>query len=139
MQKRKIFFVAAVLCFLIIGMTGFYWYHKPRTGLSDIKPDYTLSAKELYTAFQQDEQKANEQFVSKVIQVKGTVENVQATDSSLNVQLSSGDVLGGVNCSLVKDADNAPLTPSKGAVVEIKGRCIGYLMDVNLVDAVIKQ
>jgi DNA/RNA endonuclease YhcR with UshA esterase domain len=139
MQKKKLFFVGIILCIVIVAVTGFYWYQKPRAGLADIKPVLTVSAQSLYKAFQQDEIKANEQYVAKVIQVKGIIDNVQATDSSISLLLVSGDPTGGVNCSIIKDETNANLQLTKGKEIQVKGRCIGYLMDVNLVDAVIEQ
>lgn len=138
MQKKKILFAVVVLCLLIAAATAFYWYQKPRTSLTNIKPDYTLSAKDLYNAFQQDENKANQQFLKKVIQVTGTVDNVQVTDSTVSLLLASGNEMGGINCSMTKSKNNEPATPAKGATVNVKGRCVGFLMDVNLVDAIIE-
>lgn len=138
MRKKKLFFSVAILCLIIIAATAFYWYQKPRTSLTNIKPAYTLSSKELYAAFQQDEKKANQQFLEKVIQVTGTVDNVQVTDSTISILLS-GDAMGGVNCSVRKSTGNEETIPAKGAAATVKGRCIGFLMDVNLVDAVIEK
>ena len=139
MQKKKLFFAGIVLCLVVAAATAFYLYEKPRTSLNNIKPTFTLGAKELYTAFQQDEQKANQQFLEKVIQVKGTVDNVLVTDSTISLLLSSGNEMGGINCSVKKTNGDQLAPPLKGAVIQVKGRCIGFLMDVNLVDALIVQ
>lgn len=137
MQKKKIFFAGIVLCLLILAVTAFYWYQKPRTSVADIKPDYTISANDLYKAFEQDENKANQQFIKKVVQVTGTVDNVQVTDSTISLLLSSGNEMGGINCSVTKSKNTEQTIPAKGATTHVKGRCVGFLMDVNLVDAVI--
>lgn len=137
MRKKTIFFAGIIVCLLILA-AAFYMYQKPRAGLLNTKPDYTMAAQELYTAFAQNEQKANRQFIEKVILVKGTVDNVQASDSAINIQLSAGDETGGVNCSVSKN-NNAAVLPQKGTVIQVKGRCVGFLMDVNLVDAVIEK
>jgi hypothetical protein len=138
MKKKRLFFLGALVCILMIGATAFYWYQKPRTSLNNIKPDYTLTAKELYEAFQQDETKANKQFIEKIIQVTGTVDNVHVTDTTTSLVLSGGD-LGGINCSVRKSNLKEQTTPVKGENVKVKGRCIGFLMDVNLIDAVIEK
>ena len=137
MQKKKFVLGGIILCLLIVIAASFYWYQKPRISLSDKKPADTLNAKDLYTAYQQDETKANEQFLGKVVQVKGTVDNVLQTDSTVSLLLSSNNDMGGVNCSMAKNKQNQPTLPVKGAAIEVKGRCIGFLMDVNLADAVI--
>lgn len=138
MQKKKILFAGIILCLLIVAATAFYWYQKPRKSLTDIKPDYTISASDLYKAFQHDEKKANQQFLKKVIEVKGIVDNVQETDSTVSLLLSAGNEMGGVNCSITKSKNNASPMPAKGSAIKVKGRCVGFLMDVNLVDAVIE-
>jgi len=137
MQKKKFFFAGITLCLLIVITAGFYWYQKPRSSLSDLKPAYTLNAKDLYSVYQQDETTANQQFLGKVVQVKGTVDNVLQTDSTVSLLLSSGNDMGGVNCSMAKNKQDQPTLPLKGAIIQVKGRCIGFLMDVNLADAVI--
>jgi hypothetical protein len=138
MQKKTLFFAGIVICLLVFSIIGVYWYQKPRAGVSDIKPDYTIGAKELYSAFEQDENKANEQYVGKVIEVKGAVDNVQLTDTTVNLLLT-GNVAGGINCSIKKEKNDQKAMPLKGDVVTVKGRCVGFLMDVNLVDAVIQN
>jgi tRNA(Leu) C34 or U34 (ribose-2'-O)-methylase TrmL len=138
MKKKGYIFSLVVLCLLIIAATAFYLYQKPRTSLTNIKPAFTLSARELYEAFKQDEQKANKQFLEKIILVSGTVDNVQVTDSTVSLLLT-GDEMGGVNCSVKKSRHDELQIPSKGATVKVKGRCVGFLMDVNLVDAIIEK
>lgn len=138
MKKRGLFFSAILLCLAVIAAIAFYMYQKPRDNLNNIKPDYTLSAKDLYTAFQQDEKKAGQQFLDKVIQVTGTVDNVEGTDSTITLLLA-GDEMGGINCSVRKIEGNKEMVPAKGAIIKVKGKCIGFLMDVNLVDAVIEE
>lgn len=138
MQKNKIFF-AFIVSGLIVLTGAIYWYQKPREDVTEIKPAYSVSAKELYDAFQQDEEKANKQFLEKIIQVKGIVNNVQETDSTINILLSTGNDLGGINCTIFKKSGGVVKPPEKGAITKVKGKCIGFLMDVNLVDAIIEQ
>jgi hypothetical protein len=138
MKKKKLILFGVVLCILVIAATGFYWYQKPRSSLTNIKPDYTLTAKELYEAFQQDEKKANQKFLEKVIQVTGTVDNVQSTDTTISLVMTGGE-MGGVNCSVRRNNKTQETVPVKGANIKVKGRCIGFLMDVNLVDAIIEK
>lgn len=138
MKKRKLFFSGIIVCILLIAITAFYWYQKPRTSLNNIKPDYTLTAKQLYDAFEQDEKKANKQYIEKVIMVSGVINNVQVTDSTISLVLTGGD-LGGINCSIKRNNSKEEAMPAKGENIIVKGRCIGFLMDVNLVDAVIEK
>jgi hypothetical protein len=138
MKKKSLFFSGIVLCVVVVAATAFYLYQKPRTSLADVTPDYVLSAKELYAAFQQDEKKASRKFVEKVIEITGTVDNVQVTDSTISLLLVGGD-MGGINCSVRKNLQGGETTPLKGATVKVKGKCVGFLMDVTIVDAIIEK
>lgn len=138
MKKRRLFFSGIIVCIAVIATTAFYMYQKPRTSLNNIKPDFTLTAKNLYAAFQKDEKKAGQQFLGKIIQVTGTVDNAEGTDSTITLLLA-GDEMGGVNCSVRKSKEDREAIPTKGATIKVKGKCIGFLMDVNLVDAVIEK
>ena len=138
MKKKKLLLLGVLICVLVIAATAFYWYQKPRTSLTNVKADYSLAAKELYEAFQQDEKKANQQFLEKVIEVTGTVDNVQATDSTISLVLTAGE-MGGINCSVRKTNSSEETIPTKGENIKVKGRCIGFLMDVNLTDAIIEK
>ncbi len=137
MQKKRFFFAGIILCLVIAAVVGFYMYQKPRANVEDVKPAFTLSASDLYRAYEQDEKKANERFLEKVIQVKGTVDNVQVTDTTVSLLLASGNDMGGINCAVRREKKTGETLPLKGSVVSVKGKCVGLLMDVNLVDAVI--
>ena len=55
---------------------------------------------------------------------------------SLNLK---GSADGGVNCSILKKDLDPGDKFNTGDSVTIKGKCTGFLMDVNLVDCVIKK
>ncbi len=128
--------IALVLCLAVGATVAYYLYSKPRPGVEDITPAYTLTANELYTLCNQNEQQANEQFKNKVVQVTGKIDAIESTDSTMNVIIAAAD-MGGINCSFVEKP--AAYTPTKGESITVKGRYTGFMMDVNLVDAVIVQ
>lgn len=137
MSKKMLVLLGILVTVLIIGTIAYYWYEKPRAYIINIKPAYNVDAKELYKAFVQDEKKANKQYLEKVIQVKGIVDNVQLTDATISLLLSAGEEMGGINCSINKNAKDQ--VPQKGSLITVKGRCIGFLLDVNLVDAIVEK
>ena len=135
MRRKMIIFIAIVLLLLIAW--GFYLYNKPHTDVSNIAASVSISAQELYQQFEQDETSANKKYLDKVIEVKGVVNEVQRSDTTLNILLSGGNGMGGINCSIAKKnlSDNI----HKNEMVRIKGRCTGFLLDVSLVDCVIEK
>jgi hypothetical protein len=72
-----------------------------------------------------------------VLEVKGTVSAVSVKGPIVNIQLNASK-LGGINCNLFPIESNDRQLPAIGRVLTIKGRCTGFLMDVNLVDCVIE-
>lgn len=132
-MKRKWFLIAGLMLILLAAGWFYYLYQKPRADVTDAKATHTLTAEKLYTDFVADEAAADQKYTDKIIEVKGMVGEVQAMDTSAMVLLAAGNETGGINCSF---QHNEIALPQKGQMVTIKGKCTGFLMDVNLVDAV---
>jgi len=135
-MRKKYILIAVVFWFLLIGI-GYYLYTKPHSSVADKKTDLLINASELYEQFQHDESTANGRFIDKIIEVKGRVSEIQHMGVRTSLQLDAGVAMGGINCSL---ADSSPSlqVPPRGSLVTIKGKCAGFIMDVNLVDCVIQ-
>lgn len=119
-----------ILAFIIIGASlGLYFFYQKVPGLDDVKPDYRLTANELFDSFEQNEKESLTKFEGKVIEVRGEVSQVNESDTTLTVVLAvENAIIGGVNCSF----QNVATKVTKGELVSIKGRCQGYLMNVIL-------
>ncbi|SFD01712.1 tRNA_anti-like [Chitinophaga sp. CF118] len=134
MRKRIIIFAGGILCLTLMAI-GYHLYNMPRKTAADIQTDKQVSAKELFEAFVKDEQAANIQYGNKILEVTGTVTDVQQSGADLSILLSGENSQGGINCTLVSGV-NTP-APNVGELVHIKGRCTGFIMDVSLIDATI--
>ena len=135
MRKRIIIF--AGIAFLCAALYGWYLYNKPHSSVQDIPADITITADDLYQHYQQNEASADKKFLDKVIEVNGTVDDIQQTDSTLSIRLDAGAAMGGINCSITFNKTEKQIVPQKKSAVIIKGKCAGFLMDVNLVDCVL--
>lgn len=136
-MRKKIFLIIAIIIVFAIGY-GFYLYYKPRADITNIKASVNITATDFYSQYQSNETSADKKYLDKIIEVKGIVADVQQTDSSLSVELKATDS-GGINCSITYNKSEKPIAPEKGTSITIKGRCSGFLMDVNLVDCVIEN
>lgn len=132
-MKGKWFLIAGLILILLAAGWFYYLYQKPRADVADVKAAHTLTAEKLYHDFVTDEAAADQKYTDKIIEVKGMVSEVQTMDKTAFVLLGAGNENGGINCSM--QHDNVAL-PEKGKKITIKGKCTGFLMDVNLVDAV---
>lgn len=137
-MRVKLAIIAGILAIIIImAVTGWYIYNKPHQGIADAVTDMQITATDLYSDFQKDENLANKKYLNKIIEVTGNVAEVQNVNGSQIILLSSTSDMGGVSCQLTKDGNNKK-TVKKSTTVTVKGKCSGYLMDVNLVDCVLK-
>jgi len=138
-MKVKLAIAAGSVIILIICVAvGWYIYNKPHQGVADIKPDVRITAADLYNDFQHDESLANKKYLNKVIEVTGAVSEVQNVNGSQIILISSGGDMGGISCQLANDENNKKVDIKKSATITVKGKCSGFLMDVNLVDCVLK-
>ena len=64
--------------------------------------------------------------------------DIQNVNGSQIILLGSAEAMGGVSCKLSNEEKDKKITAKKSTTVTIKGRCSGYLMDVNLVDCILK-
>ncbi|HQU60286.1 MAG: hypothetical protein KDD02_22515 [Phaeodactylibacter sp.] len=134
----KKYLVALVLLVALGAGVGYLIYNKPFQDMNSAKADITLTAAELFTAFESDENAANSKYLDKVVQVSGTVKEVSTgDDGNISITLDSGSDMFGVICQL----DNLTEQPRKdfkeGEQLTLKGVCTGMLMDVVLVRCVV--
>ncbi|MBK7964600.1 MAG: hypothetical protein IPK10_04400 [Bacteroidetes bacterium] len=126
-----------LLLLVIAGLLGYYMYNMPVESLENVKPIANLSADSIFQLYEQDEIKANELYLDKVISVTGKIQSVLSDTSGLSVNLQTSSGLFGVTCKL--DAEHLDVSQfTEGQMVQVKGLCTGYLMDVVLIRCVVQ-
>ncbi len=121
---------------MILGAFGAYYYtfHMPHKNTFNLKPEYTVKAQNLFSSFDDDEDKANEKFLGKIIEVEGKVVGVKKFNN--NYEISLLDDMEGVTCLVDSNyavQQKAILDNIKtDDIIKIKGQCNGYLMGVKL-------
>lgn len=133
-MKRKWIIIGGIISFLLAAGSSYYLFQKPRADVASVKAAHSVTGEEIYRDFVSNEAVANQKYTGKVIEVKGVVSDVQLSDGTATVLLTAGNDMGGINCSF---QNNDVPSSVKGQEIKVKGRCTGFLMDVNLVDAVL--
>jgi hypothetical protein len=140
MLKRRTFFWWGSLLLVLIGLAwGYRLYTKPHASAEGETPAFSLSADTLFAQYQKDEQGADKKYLGKVLEVKGKLGDIQHNGHSEIWILSAqpgGTSGGGVNCQLYTGEGITAVHPKQGDEVVLKGRCTGFLLDVNLADCV---
>jgi hypothetical protein len=136
MRKKKTILWLGILLILLIG-AGWAWhlYDKPHRSTADESSDLTINADSLYHQYQSDEKAADQKYMGKVLSITGRLTDIQHSGKAEIWILSAQADGGGVNCQLFAGTKADP-EPRPGDAVTVKGRCTGFLMDVNMVDCV---
>jgi hypothetical protein len=126
-----------VFLIILIGIiTGLYFYNLGHKDLQKASPDFVMSADDLLQAFEDNENEASLKYVNKVIEVTGTVLQLnRGENNSLNITLKTGNALSSLICTMAPDTD--PPSLSAGDQITIRGECSGFLMDVLLNNCVV--
>jgi RecJ-like exonuclease len=138
LKKRTILWVGIPLLLLIVAAWAYHLYMMPHQSAADETTDFTVSADSLYQQYQADEHSADQKYLGKVIEVSGKLAEIQHSGNSEIWILSPQRAGGGINCQLFAGTKIDP-EPKSGDMVTIKGRCTGFLMDVNLADCVLRK
>lgn len=124
----------ALLLISITGVgVGFYFYNKPLESTESMKADFVISATELLSAFENDENQANTTYLDKVVEVSGQVLKIDFQDGKTTIYLETDSPLS----NIIFQLEQPNLEIKEGEKVTLKGICTGYLMDVVVVRAVI--
>jgi hypothetical protein len=134
-KKRTILWSGILLLVIVAAGYGWYLYQKPHTSTAGERAEVTIDADSLFHQYQADEHSADLKYMGKVMSVTGRLMDIQRNGNSVIWILSTQPGGGGINCQLFPDT-NTDTEPKKGDVVTVKGRCTGFLMDVNLSDCV---
>ena|SRR5687767_5613653 len=134
--KHYVLVFFALLSLVAIG--AFWQYNKPSRNLTEEKADLSISTTELYRQFSENEDQANQQYLDKIVQVRGVLQTInRGENGSLNLILDAGSEMGGVICEIPNSNVPEGLSLQAGKELTIKGQCTGFLMDVVLVKCVI--
>jgi hypothetical protein len=97
---------------------------------------HKLTALELYGAYEEDEMSADLLYLNKVMLIEGIVASVDQTDQDQTLSLETNG-FGVIKCTLAEDDKTKDLSTLVGKEINIKGECIGMLLDVLINNAII--
>ena len=134
-SKKVIVLLLVAILLIMIGFVfvKFYVFRKADTSVASKKADVEIAVGDLVKSFETDEKAANTKYLSKIILVKGVVDNVVDTKNDnaaeITIYLKDKGKTSGVMCSFDKNVIKKEAVKT-GDSLNIKGICSGYLMDV---------
>lgn len=118
-------------------MVAIFWvkqlYYKGRPLAISERAAARIGAARLYQEFAENEDSANKLYLGKVLEVDGIITDKEVDHQHVDIQIGGAGASagGGINCALRFSKDSVV---HLGDRIKVKGRCTGYLMDVNLTD-----
>lgn len=131
-MKKKTLIILSIIAF---GLAGGGWYAyteytRKVKDLTKVKADMGMTASSLIQAFETNEQKANADYLDKVISVSGKVKAVEKNDQGhFSVILGEEGSLSSVRCSMDSAHQQDVVSLTKGSPVTLKGSCTGFNSD----------
>ncbi len=124
--------IVSIPIIVIAAIYGYKEFNRKPADLLDIKPQVTITVDSIVAAYENDEAKANAQFLGKTILVNGIIAEMNnQQDTLLNVILGN-EALHNVSCLLDKGQLQFFKKYNVGKPIAIKGICTGFLADVEL-------
>ena len=138
LKKRKFFWLGLFLLILVVAGWAYYQYQRPHQSAAGETANVTILADSLFQQYSNDEKGCDGKYLGKVVEVSGKLSEVQHSGQSEIWILATGTKNGGgVNCQLFPGEKIPEPHPKPGDNVTVKGRCTGFLMDVNLSDCIV--
>lgn len=139
MNKKNLVIGAIVAA--IIGVVGVWYFvfYKPTHSKRDVADEVAIqvTAKDIATEFETDEQKATTKYTNKAIEVTGELVENKKNESGfpvLTLKGTPGDIPKNINCTL---KDNKPVEIKSGTTITVKGILNGNMSDVIIIEAIV--
>jgi hypothetical protein len=140
-MKTYIKIVLFIVSFIALSaiLAALYMYNLKHTDMAKARPDFVITSSLLQKAFEDDETAASARYIDKILEVSGKIASVESADNNtVNITLLTESDLSGVSCTFPAISD--PSKFSIGDEITLRGKCSGFLLDVQLkYCAVIKQ
>lgn len=132
-MSKKIRYILIFLVLALIAAVAVwkYTFKESASNVASRKTEVTIEATKLLQAYETNEDSAKIKYGDKVIVVSGTVGSITPDSLGYSVYLREKDAISGIICSFDKASfDSVKVRP--GAQINVKGICMGYLMDVQM-------
>lgn len=125
--------MAMLVIVIAAGWYAYSEYNRKPADLSSVYAGAHTNADSLVAMYKKDEQKANELYLGKAIDVTGFIaEIINQQETMVNILLSTSDDMHRVSCMMNVKRAGGIKQYNQGDKITIRGICTGYLLDVEL-------
>ena len=132
-NSRKKILLGTGMIFLLLVAFGLFEYYKPTRDVKE-EEGIKITAEAIFDSFTVNENRANQAYLNKAIEVSGIVTDIKKNqEGKAVVYLKTSDPLFGVNCTFKENPDSV----IPGSSITFKGICTGYISDVVINQGII--
>lgn len=137
MTPKKYILITIIWVAIIIGYIS-YLVSKPDTiAIHDRFPEISTNSRELVASFIDNESKANTIYLNKIIDVKGTIKEINYLNDRSTILLSSDYKNDYVICDMNPEQVKKMKDLRVGQKISVRGICKGFLKDVILLNCIL--
>lgn len=131
MKKNLKIIIPLVLLVAVAGAWYAYTeYNRKPASMENAKADFVTNTATIIGAFEDNEAKANLQYLDKVVEVEGTIRYVSKDEAGLyTITLGDDGSLSSVRCSMDNLSSEQANSLVAGGVATIRGVCTGFMAD----------
>lgn len=136
-KKLKFIIFYFLLPLFILGSLYLITFRKNSVNVINTKTEVQISSKKLTSSFLENEDKANSQYVEKIVEIEGIVKNITFFNNRYTVLLHGETNYSCVMCDMQPDQYNQIEKLHVGQSITLKGVCKGFLMDAIVLNCII--
>lgn len=125
----KLFIAGIVVLIIAAFIIYFYVYNKPHQDYEKAKPEYVLTANELFDFYIDNQTDAEAKYNGKVLLITGILSSVEQSQDMIILNFSFTDGLfgeEGVRCTMLENHAEKAKNLLAGTEVSVKGLCNGF-------------
>lgn len=129
-KKLKIIVPLVLLAAALGGWYAYTEYNRKPASMENAPADFVTNTATLLGDFEENEAKANQQYLNRVIEVEGAIRAVSKDQTGLyTVTLGDDGSLSSVRCSVDSIFSEQASGLESGGGVTVRGVCTGFLAD----------
>lgn len=134
----KIILALFVIGVIAVILVYIFIYNKPHPDFEKMKPDYSISASDLYNSFKTNRSESEKKYNGRIVEITGILGKVEKTDTLvIAVFVFNQGMFGdeGIRCTILKKYHDEVQALQPSSTVTVKGYCTGF----NDTDVIIEQ
>ncbi len=129
MKKKALLYILAAGMVIILSLV-MYTFRSSPDSVENLRAEVETTAYDIASEYEMDENVANSSYLDKIVQVEGTLMEIDQKDDKVYLYLEGG-LTANVSCMFSTGSiTTEALEPGQNLVV--KGKCTGYILDVVL-------